>query len=33
MEANYKRMIINLESDANMKQGIFQDMTQQLQKV
>ena len=33
MEVNYKRMIINLESDANMKQGIFQDMTQQLQKV
>lgn len=33
MEVNYKRIIINLESDANMKQGIFQDMTQQLQKV
>ena len=33
IEVNYKRMIINLESDANMKQGIFQDMTQQLQKV
>ena len=23
IEMNYKRMIINLESDANMKQGIF----------
>ena len=33
IEVNYKRMIINLESDANMKQGIFKDMTQQLQKV
>ena len=30
MENNYKRTITNLESEANIKSGIFQDMTVQL---
>ena len=33
MEANYKRNITKLESEVNMKQGLFQDMTQQLQNL
>ena len=30
MEANYKRQITNLESELNIKGGMFQDMTNQL---
>ena len=33
MEANYKRMITKLESDLNMKSGIFNDMTGQLKQL
>lgn len=33
MEANYKRTVTNLESEANIKEGIFKDMSEQLQEV
>ena len=29
MEANYKRTVTNLESEATIKEGIFKDMSQQ----
>ena len=33
MEANYKRTITNLESELNIKGGMFQDMTGQLKQL
>ena len=33
MEANYKRTITNLESELNIKGGIFQDMTNQVKQM
>ena len=33
MEANYKREITKLQSDINIKQGIFDDTTTQLRQL
>ena len=33
MEANSKRTITNLESELNIKSGIFEDMTRQLKQL
>lgn len=33
MEANFKRTITNLESELNIKGGMFQDMTSQLKQL
>ena len=33
MEANFKRTVTNLESELNIKGGMFQDMTSQLKQL